>query len=167
MELEEALTSPVNDTVLIRKDSDELNAAYLAEESFCKQRSKLLWLILGDRNTGYFHATAKNRKMVNSFSVIEDTDGTIVFEEDKILKVIVKYFQHIFSSVSENSKETVNYALSPMVTEEQNDALIGIPTPLEIKEDVFSIHAEKAPARMVSQPFFFSLKLGDSRHGYH
>lgn len=68
--------------VLISKVSDELSAAYTAEESYWKQRSRLMWLSLGDRNTGFFHATAKNRKRINGFSVIENADGTEVFEED-------------------------------------------------------------------------------------
>lgn len=58
-ELEEALTSPVNDTALIQEINSKLNEAYLAEEAFWKQRSRLLWLKLGDRNSGFFHAATK------------------------------------------------------------------------------------------------------------
>ena len=43
-ELEAALTSPLNDTALIKEIGDKLNDAYLAEEAFWKQRSRLLWL---------------------------------------------------------------------------------------------------------------------------
>lgn len=49
-ELEKALTSPLNDTVLINEINAALNNAYVAEEAFWKQRSRLLWLQLGDRN---------------------------------------------------------------------------------------------------------------------
>ena len=61
-QLEQALTDPVNDTELIAKVSKELDEAYAAEESYWQQRSRQLWLSLGDRNTGYFHAVSKNRK---------------------------------------------------------------------------------------------------------
>lgn len=93
----------------------------------------------------FFNATAKNRKRANSFSVLEDADGNIVFQEDQIAGVIVNYFQELFSSMDGNSEDTVNYAMSPMVTEEQNQSLILISSPAEIKTAVLSIHADKVP----------------------
>ena len=67
---------------------DELNSklllAYKAEEEFWKQRSRQLWLSLGDANTGYFHAITKGRKARNRLSGLEDDDGLPVFEEEKI-----------------------------------------------------------------------------------
>lgn len=66
-ELEAALSSEENNVGPITKVTEELNAAYLAEESYWKQISRLMWLSLGDRNMGFFHATAKNRKRINGF----------------------------------------------------------------------------------------------------
>ena len=104
-----------------------------------------MWLSLGDKNTGFFHAIAKNRKRANAFSVIEDEEGAMVYQEDQIGKVIVTYFQKLFEAIEGNSEETVMLALSPMVTDEQNNELVLVPTAAEIKEAVFSIHADKAP----------------------
>lgn len=145
LQLEEAQTSPSNDRDLISKISNELNSAYIAEEEYWKQRSRLLWLSLGDRNTGFFHAAVKNRKRINRLSVIEDSEGVAVYQEDQISSVIVQYFQSLFTAMEGQIEETVNLALSPMVTTEENEVLIKLPTPLEIKEAVFSIHADKAP----------------------
>lgn len=144
-ELEHALSSEANDVALISRISEELNIAYLAEESYWKQRICLMWLSLGDRNTGFFHATAKNRKRIYELSVIEDLEESNVYEEDQIANVIVSYFQKLFSSVEGNREETVKYALSLMVTEEENQRLISIPSPAEIKDAILSIHADKAP----------------------
>lgn len=66
-ELEAALTSPLNDIVLFHKITSELADAYIAEEAYWRQRSRLMWLQLGDKNSGFFHATTKNRKRVNGF----------------------------------------------------------------------------------------------------
>ena len=88
-ELEAALCSPVNNITLIHDINSQLNNAYLAEEAYWKKRSRLLWLKLGDRNTGFFHATTKGRKRANSFSVLEDAEGTVCYKEEEISKIIV------------------------------------------------------------------------------
>lgn len=109
------------------------------------QRSRLLWLSLGDRNTGYFHATAKKRSRANSFSVIENEAGEMVFKEEDIAKVIVSYFDGLFTSTEGDRADTVNLALRPVISEEVNEKLIEIPSALEIREALFAIHADKAP----------------------
>ena len=144
-ELDTALASPNNDTTLIQGISAKLNAAYLAEEEFWKQRSRLLWLKLGDRNTGFFHAITKSRKRVNAFSVIEKEDGQMVHKEEEIVEVIGSYFQKLFLSIPGDGEETVRHALRPVVSEADNAKIIAIPTAAEIREAAFSINAEKAP----------------------
>ena len=144
-ELNEALSSSVNDTALIQNISETLNAAYLAEEEYWKQRSRLLWLKLGDRNTGYFHAITKSRKRANGFSVIEKEDGQTVHKEEEIVSVIGDYFQALFTSLPGDREETVRRALHPIVSVAENQVLIAIPSAAEIREAAFSIHADKAP----------------------
>lgn len=130
VELEAALTCPTNNTRLIQEITSKLNEAYLAEESFWKQRSRLLWLTLGDRNTSFFHATTKNRKRANSFSVIENSEGQCVYKEEEIAKVIVQYFDTMFTSTPDrgDSAATVQHALRPLITNEDNAKLIEIPS---------------------------------------
>ena len=144
-ELDVALASPVNDTSLIQSIAEKLNAAYLAEEEYWRQRNRLLWLKLGDRNTGYFHAITKARKRANAFSVLEGEDGQMVHKEDEIVQVIDSYFQKLFSACPGEREETVRQALRPIVSDEENSLLTAIPTAWEIREACFSINADKAP----------------------
>ncbi|XP_056842856.1 uncharacterized protein LOC130507579 [Raphanus sativus] len=144
-ELNKALSSPANDTALIQNISEALNAAYLAEEEYWRQRSRLLWLKLGDRNTGYFHATTKSRKRANGFSVLEKENGEMVYKEEEIISVIGNYFQTMFSSQPGDREEVVRQGLHPIVSDAENTSLTAIPTEKEIKEAAFSIHADKAP----------------------
>lgn len=88
-ELELAMINPVGDQELIKKINDELSKAYQEEEEYWRQRSRLLWLKLGDRNTGYFHAVSKNRRRANNLSVLEKSNGEMVYKEEDITKVIV------------------------------------------------------------------------------
>lgn len=96
--LEEAMSSSDPDPNLISTINLNLLLASKAEEDFWKQRSRQLWLALGDKNSGYFHAATRGRTTVNKFSVIEDKDGVPYFEEEEILSVITNYFQELFTS---------------------------------------------------------------------
>lgn len=144
-ELNAALASPENDTVLIQDIATKLNAAYSAEEEYWQQRSRLLWLKLGDRNTGYFHAITKSRKRANAFSVIEDESGQMVHKEEEIVQVIDAYFEKLFTTPPGERGETVRFALRPIITDEENAILTEVPSAAEVREVAFSINAEKAP----------------------
>lgn len=76
-----ALSSATPDTVLIEEINSAIRQAYLAEEQFWQQRSRIQWLKKGDRNTGFFHAATRTRRMINSISVLEDAQGGVVYEE--------------------------------------------------------------------------------------
>lgn len=102
---------------------------------------------LGDRNTGFFHAITKGRKRANHFSVIEDPEGKMVYREEEISMVIESYYQEMYTSSTTiaNKEATIRQALQPMVSEEENETLIAIPSAAEIREALFSIHPDKAP----------------------
>ena len=144
-DLEEAMTSNCNDPPLLDIINQELKEAYKAEEEYWRQRSRILWLSLGDRNTEYFHATTKGRKARNLISVIEDADGGIHYKEDKINRTIVNYFTELFTSQEAEREHIVNTALHPVISAEENEMLIKAPAADEIKLAAFSIHSDKAP----------------------
>ena len=85
------------------------------------------------------------RELINVFSVIEGEDGNMVHKEGAIVQVIDDYFRKLFSSQSGEREETVKQALRPIVTEEENNMLLAIPSAVEIREAAFSINADKAP----------------------
>ena len=76
---------------------------------------------------------------------METTDGTLVYEEDQIASVVTAYFSTIFTSSTNDCKDTVQSALTSRITAAQNERLIEIPTAAEIKQALFSIHPDKAP----------------------
>ncbi|XP_018479302.1 uncharacterized protein LOC108850231 [Raphanus sativus] len=143
--LEAALLNTNPDEELIHELNMKLLHLYKAEESFWQQRSRQLWLVLGDSNTGYFHAVAKGRSARNKFSVITDDRGVHVYEEEEISKVISAYYSKLFQSCPFDGQHTISEALQPCITKEQNEKLIMMPQAKEIKEATFAIHADKAP----------------------
>lgn len=126
----------------------ELLEAYKAEEAFGKQRSRMLWLTLGDKNTGYFHAVAKGRKARNRLTMLEDASGTPVYEEEQIAKEIARYFAEIFTTTGtdrEMIEDIISRGLSPSITPETNETLTALPSAMEVKKALFAIHPDKAP----------------------
>ncbi|WZZ38588.1 hypothetical protein YC2023_034847 [Brassica napus] len=143
--LEKALSNATPDPILIESINLDLRKAYLAEELFWQQRSRIQWLKQGDRNTGFFHAATRTRRTINSIPVIEDSQGGVVYEEEDIARVISGYFTQIFTSNGNVSFEQIQGLLTKKVTPEMNTLLTNIPSDSEIREAVNSINGGKAP----------------------
>ena len=122
-----------------------------------------MWLVAGDKNSGYFHAVAKGRGARNKISVLEDAAGTVLYEEELIAHEIVTYFQQIFSSDATGTDEaeiyaTIARAIKPCISREINDKLLETPTTAEIKKALFTIHPDKAPGPDGFSACFFQAK---------
>ena len=143
--LEEALTSTSHDPVLIGNLTTRLEKAFKDEEEFWRQRSRIMWLQAGDRNSSYFHAKTRGRRMRNKFSVIEDAAGRPVYEETEIVNTISQHYSDLFTSGSSGSLDIVRETIRPLVSEDMNKGLITTPTLSEIRTAVFSINPDKAP----------------------
>lgn len=143
--LEKAMVSPLNDDLLLQSINKKLQQAYKDEEEFWRQRSRLMWLSLGDKKSGYFHAVSRSRAVRNKFAVLEDEHGVVKFKEEEIAKVIMHYYNMLFTSTPGNREHIVNTAIPTKITKAENLELIKELSNLEIKQALFSIHADKAP----------------------
>lgn len=61
------------------------------EEIWMRQRSHVPWLREGDRNTGYFHAQAAQRKRINKIAGRRRLDGSACANETED-KVVMQSF---------------------------------------------------------------------------
>lgn len=78
--------------------------------------------------------------------MIEDEEGKAVYKEHEIGRVITNYFNKLYSTAgASNSDDIVAQALRPIISADVNEVLIKQPSPQEIGDAVFSIHADKAP----------------------
>lgn len=152
--LDEALSALLPDSELIARLTATLNDAYSEEESYWRQRSRIQWLQDGDCNTGFFHAVTRGRNAVNKLAVIENDAGEAAYGDDSIAKCIADFYREVFTSSPRGDLSFISDVIQPLVSEEMNQLLIAIPTDLEIKGAVFSIHKDKAPGRMVSRQVF-------------
>lgn len=124
---------------------------------------------MGDKNTGFFHASTEKRKAINKFAVLETEEGISVYKEEEIAATIEEYYTKMFTSNKNDPHmlaSIIGEATLPRVSEEQNDALTKIPSPQEIKEALFSIHPDKAPEPDGFSACFFSKELVSGWRGY-
>lgn len=129
------------------------------EENVLKQRSKMHWLHLGDRNNKVFHNAAKIREMENAIREIKCQSGVVVTSQEEI-KIEAERFFHEFLSYTpantgnitvEEVQEIINFRCS----EDERSKLIRPITDEEIREVLFRMPSNKAPGPDGYKPEFF------------
>ena len=65
------------------------------EENFLKQKSKLHWLNIGDKNDKTFHRAVATREAINCIKEILCRDGTLTRDENEIKKEAGGFFHGI------------------------------------------------------------------------
>ncbi|KAJ7009359.1 hypothetical protein NC653_000124 [Populus alba x Populus x berolinensis] len=75
------------------------------EEAIFKQRSRIQWLKLGDRNTKFFHRSLLHRQSRNEIHVLADETGNLIHDQKEIGLLAVKHFQSLLTSVAPHPEE--------------------------------------------------------------
>jgi hypothetical protein len=65
-------------------------------DMYWKQRFRIQWNTLGDRNTRFFHATATHRKRTNKILSVQNSMGRRVESEKEVSQVFVQYFKDLY-----------------------------------------------------------------------
>ncbi|KAG2268329.1 hypothetical protein Bca52824_062884 [Brassica carinata] len=126
---------------MLRRD---LCKAYRDEESFWRQRSRVRWLKLGDRNTKYFHLCAKGRKNRNNILLHKDSQGREHFSEGSKGNIAVEYFRDIFTSSNPWDLESLFEGFQSRVSPAMNTMLTAPVLSEEVKNAAFSIKEDSA-----------------------
>ena len=119
------------------------------EEGFLKQKSKLHWLKVGDKNNRVFHRAATARDINNSIKEVKCRDGRIVKKPDEIKEEAEGFFKEFlqhqptdFEGIDVcNLQELLPYRCSEV---DQQD-LIKEVTSEEITKVLFSMPCDKSP----------------------
>ncbi|XP_012442024.1 uncharacterized protein LOC105767038 [Gossypium raimondii] len=75
----------------------EMNLEIDKVELFWEQRAQANWLKLGDRNMGFFHRFATQRRRVNRVSCLIKNDGSLVHDGEGLFDVADAYFTQLFT----------------------------------------------------------------------
>jgi hypothetical protein len=67
------------------------------EESYFKQRSRIQWLQLGDKNTAFFHKSLLHRQTRNRIHMLQDESGNNIIDEQEIGQLATSYYEQLLS----------------------------------------------------------------------
>ena len=123
----------------------ELSNALKAEEMFWRQKSRVLWLREGDRNSKYFHALVRQRRARNRITQLLDDNGNVVEDEEGLVAIATSYFRQIFESANPEDIAEALENVSTTITGPINEDLTAPVTEWEVKLALFAMHPEKAP----------------------
>lgn len=133
----------------------KLNELLHQEQIFWKQRAKIFWLTDGDMNTKFFHQQACNRKRRNQIKGLNNDDGVWCTEDDDLERIILQYYENLFSSSQPtNIEETVNH-LPRIITDEMNLELTKDISADEIFVALKYMHSSKSPGPDHFSPCFY------------
>lgn len=129
----------------INKLRKEINDLQDCEEILWQQRAKVQWLILGDRNTKFFHSKASKRRKKNTINRILDENGVWCETEDNIAEVAVNYFERLYTMSQASNMTMIIDTIQSRVTTEMNHDLISEFTREEGELALKQLHPTKAP----------------------
>ncbi|XP_027060834.1 uncharacterized protein [Coffea arabica] len=128
----------------IHQAQAELNRALTIEEQFWRQKAWVKWLSAGDRNTRYFHAVVKQRRVQGAIHRVKTTAGTWVDRDKDIAREAVEYFSDLFSGSLDFNPGDLGHLIPPIVSTADNALLAEAPDMEEVRRIVFDMDGESA-----------------------
>jgi hypothetical protein len=142
-----------NEAIVAAKQ--EINQLLLSEELHWRQRSRMVWLEAGDKNTKFFHTFANQRQRTNGIQGLRDEANEWCTAENQVEDIAVNYFRNMFAtSYPTRIAETLT-AVDKVVSEESNQRLLQPYTSDEVRIALFQMHPSKAPGSDGMSSFFF------------
>ncbi|XP_030970473.1 uncharacterized protein LOC115990841 [Quercus lobata] len=129
--------SPVNE-LAEQSLQAELFEWLIRSEILWRQKSRELWLKLGDKNFKFFHLSMIICRRNNNIDAIKKEDGTWIHDSNQIRKLFRNNFVDLFKE-DIDFPEHVEHLILPCITEEENEMLERIPSPEEIKDTLFQM----------------------------
>ncbi|XP_059068466.1 uncharacterized protein LOC131858981 [Cryptomeria japonica] len=139
----------------IRSLRSELDEILAREEVYWRQKSRELWLADGDKNTNFFHASTKMKRVRSRISCIQDSQGNILLDDEDVSREAVKFFKNLLSSKNIDVSNNIPSFIPSLVSPEDNKMLMSLFSLDEVKRVVFAMNPDKAPGPDGFTPLFF------------
>ncbi|KAL6225316.1 hypothetical protein ACLB2K_004166 [Fragaria x ananassa] len=133
----------------------ELKELMHKEQTFWRQRSRVLWLAEGDLNTRYFHQKATNRKKKNTLKGLFNEDGVWCNDESEMEEIIIRYYKSLFMTSRPQMFEDDLPFVSSVVSEDMSRSLNRDISEEEVVKALKQMHPTKAPGPDGFSPMFY------------
>ncbi|XP_050211503.1 uncharacterized protein LOC126661686 [Mercurialis annua] len=111
----------------------QLCKARLQEETFWRQKSRKIWLHLGDNNTKYFHASTKQRHRKNTIRGIMDSQQVWHYDSSSIEQVILQHFKEQYAtSMGDHMLSNFNHTLIALIPKNPNPQIVADSRPINL-----------------------------------
>ena len=126
---------------------EELEVILDQERDLWLLKSRINWLIQGDRNTSFYHVSALARRKRNHIASVKDECGDWLTDEKEVMDHFRNGFVSLYStSLTETSRmPRINGSGHVHLSEEVKVSISGMVTLEEIKDALWSMKPYKAP----------------------
>lgn len=127
--------------------SEELEKILALEEELWCMKTRMNWLIQGERNTTFFHISTLNRRSHNRIVRIQNANGLWEEDMDRVKGIFLEGFAKLYSSEQVSSPRTPTnfFVWGNRLSESEAANLILVLTDVEIFFALNSMKAYKAP----------------------
>ena len=135
----------------------ELDVVLEQEKDLWALKSRINWMILGDRNTSFYHVLALAQKKRNLITAIKNDAGEWLTEEREVANHIREGFIKIYTTSQEAATRDISYNLywQPKLSDKEKNSISHMVTDEEIRAALWSLKAFKAPVLDMLHTRFF------------
>ncbi|XP_057863188.2 uncharacterized protein LOC131071390 [Cryptomeria japonica] len=126
---------------------NQYNEILTREEIYWQQKSREYWLKEGDKNTKFFHNSVEARRSWNKITSIHNKGNVLLENLEDINSEVISFFLTLFSkegNISLEDQQNGLNAISKLIIEAQNQALMKPIQFDEVRRAVFSMMGDKA-----------------------
>ncbi|XP_071923194.1 uncharacterized protein [Coffea arabica] len=129
--------------VELKNAQAELRYALSIEEQFWSQKTRVKWLRIEDRNSRYFHAVMRQRRVQGMIHRIKKSNGIWLDADADIASEVITYFSNLFSGPLDSASDML-HLIPPMISGEDNRLLEAVPSIEEVHQVVRSMDRDSA-----------------------
>ena len=137
------------------KTNDCLIELYLREEIMWRQRSRVAWLLEGDRNTHFFHLRASKRRRKNLIKALQKQYGQLTDDLTEMQQLALDFYKTLYTSEGVEGLDEIIQHVPSKVTIAMNDTLLAPYKEDEVKKALFQMFPTKAPGHDGFPAHFF------------
>lgn len=144
--LENALQTGWNEETAkeLKRAKIELSDVRTCHADMLRAKARMSWMREGDRNSKFFHTAIRSRSLANQVK-IRLPDGDFTDDREVIGNKAVNFFSDLFSGSCPPPCYDDLSILQPVITEDNNRSLTGVPTEDEILLAINTMNKDSAP----------------------